>query len=227
MVTKHSEGKWYRPYLQRVGGTYLEKARWALSLVDKPGGWNGLTPGQRQDLLNEIGVFCADPETNLAGAFVILGTDALDAGPPPEGEARKILEMFDAMLWAAIRHEPIPFTPRGGSQTLRWEEDMGRYGLLRERHPWKGWMEAARCELECMIYECGHLLRLCPAPALRAKSGETCDVRFVASRPNQAYCSARCQTRAATRAYRSGDSTPVAKIQAAKERAARKQKKEG
>jgi hypothetical protein len=51
----------------------------------------------------------------------------------------------------------------------------------------------------------GHLLRACAAPALRSQ--EPCGRWFVQARPQQAYCSATCQSRASVRAYRDRQTT--------------------
>lgn len=220
----------YYPYLTRLGrerdGEDRSVAlRWALSLVDKPGGWNGLTPGDRQNLRMEIGCFAGSIYQTNNGR--VLPID--DIPPPPtEKEVQQVLLMFDEMLWAAIRREPVVYEDVRGKKRLVWRYLPGvgeRYDYEFHFSPKRRWLEMASIELTVAIHDYGHLLKLCPAPASRGKDGEVCDTRFVASRPNQAYCSARCQTRAATRAYRSGDSTPVAKMLAAKDRESRKSKK--
>jgi len=42
----------------------------------------------------------------------------------------------------------------------------------------------------------------CPAPLARGAKDERCGRWFLAGRPNQIYCSPRCQSRATTRAAR-------------------------
>ena len=132
--------------------------------------------------------------------------------------------MFDEMLWAAIRREPIIEDPPSRCE-IRWDDSDGIFVQIVNPFEFSGWLGRARAYFLRTVLIGGHLLKICPAPTSRGKDGELCDTRFVASRPNQAYCSARCQTRAATRAYRSGDSTPVAKMLTAKDRAGRKSRK--
>ena len=226
-------------YSERVGRTGQERLRWALSIVDKPGGWRAFTPGDRLNLRLELLTFM--------GLGIGLDMRRLEAGeepigahgrivPPTEAEVGQILEMFDKLLVAAIRREDIVLDPSPAKRTLQWLEQDGHYGVRTDHIEKAGWIYYARKELVDAIGESGHLLKICPAPAKRGKEGETCNTRFVARRPNQAYCSARCQTRAASRAYRSGDSTPVAKMLAAagellgnfrKDRAGSKSQKEG
>jgi hypothetical protein len=55
-------------------------------------------------------------------------------------------------------------------------------------------------ELVRQIQEYGHLIKKCPAQAIRAAKGETCGKWFLAKRPNQDYCSATCVSRKTTRA---------------------------
>ena len=55
-------------------------------------------------------------------------------------------------------------------------------------------------------------MRTCPAPKIRGKAGETCDLPFHPKRPNQVYCSATCQSRANTRASRTDTETPHMRI---------------
>lgn len=215
-----TEPEQYDTFLRRIGraGGDINQAtalRWALSLIDRPGGWRGMTPGDRQNIRLEIGCFAACMVQARDGRLLPFP----QIPPPTEEEAQRILEMFDNLLSAAMRREPITFDTPSRRQ-LDWIDD--QYAETAHLNLQRGWFEDARVSLALAIRDAGHLLKTCPAPASRGKEGETCDTRFVASRPNQAYCSARCQTRAATRAYRSGDSTPVAKMQIIKEHARRK-----
>ena len=51
-----------------------------------------------------------------------------------------------------------------------------------------------------------YMIRTCLAPAPRARKGQGCGRWFLASRDTQVYCSRRCQSRAATQAFRHGRS---------------------
>jgi len=66
-----------------------------------------------------------------------------------------------------------------------------------------------------------YMIRTCPAPAPRARKGQACGRWFLASRDTQIYCSRRCQSRAATQAFRLGASTEGSKIKKAVRRTER------
>ena len=66
-----------------------------------------------------------------------------------------------------------------------------------------------------------YTIRTCPAPAPRARKGQACGRWFLASRDTQIYCSRRCQSRAATQAFRLGASTGGSKIKKAVRRTER------
>lgn len=69
------------------------------------------------------------------------------------------------------------------------------------------WAQLARRALGRAIEEAGHLLKECPAPLPRGQAGEICEKWFVATRPNQDYCSPECKRRATMRASRKGEKT--------------------
>jgi hypothetical protein len=212
-------------YYERVGRTPREHLRWALALVDRPGGWKAFTPGDKDNLRLELATF-AGKNAELPGYGGITGS-AGKVDTPTDEVAQQILEAFDNMLGAAIRRESISLGLITVEREIYWWEKTGQFLRWEVAVRTAGWMLRARLALGRAIVEAGHLLKVCPAPAPRGEQGKTCDTRFVASRPNQAYCSAKCQTRAATRAYRSGESTAVAQERAAKLEASRKSRKEG
>lgn len=59
----------------------------------------------------------------------------------------------------------------------------------------------ARFSLGLLLVGQSHLVKSCPAPALRSRKGELCGRWFV-GRPNQTYCTSICQNRATTRTSR-------------------------
>ncbi len=66
-----------------------------------------------------------------------------------------------------------------------------------------------------------YMIRTCPAPAPRARKGQACGRWFLASRDTQIYCSRRCQSRAATQAFRHAGSAGGSKIKKAGRRTER------
>ena len=87
---------------------------------------------------------------------------------------------------------------RGG----RWPRGDGRY-TLTQADPSRASV-AALHQLAQEMEVAGHLLKACAAPPPRGKATERCGRWFVQRRPQQAYCSPQCQSRASTRAYRAG-----------------------
>lgn len=190
------KGGYPRTALPRQFGwrTLRDRLAWAVALVQREP--REMTPGDRENL--RLGLW----------AFPIyLPSDRIGLLPPDEQEVREILKRFGDMIAKAARREEIE---RRGKPPLilSWNSQTGRYTeLARLADP-----DACERTLWILLREYGHLVKDCPAPAVRAKAGETCGVRFVAKRPNQDYCSATCQSRASTRAARAGTETPAARL---------------
>jgi len=69
----------------------------------------------------------------------------------------------------------------------------------------------------------GHyMVRTCPAPAPRARRGQACGRWFLATRESQVYCSRRCQSRAATQAFRQGEARRGSKVKKSRSRTERR-----
>jgi hypothetical protein len=64
--------------------------------------------------------------------------------------------------------------------------------------------------LALLLDDYGKLIKTCPAPKLRSRTGEVCGRWFI-GRPNQTYCSPLCQNRATTRASRQKQRQPPQK----------------
>ncbi len=128
---------------------------------------------------------------------------ALDA--PTEAEAREMLAHFRRLLQAAVNREPVPLGRDVVESRLTWDARDQRFRLWASREE-TNWILRTSRVLGRLLEEHGHHLRQCPAPEPR-EPAVRCGTWFVAERPRQTYCSARCQSRAATRAYRSRETS--------------------
>ena len=212
-------------YAQRVGDTPRDHLQWALRQVETQS--NQRTPGDTENLRMEIAAFIARRPVPPVYSGVLTGDDrGVDA--PSDDEVTQILGAFDEMLMATLNREKVPVATVKLSRFLFWHAGSERFVTDERVKGEDNWLLSARWLLGQAIEKAGHLLKECPAPAPRGEPGETCKTLFVAKRPNQTYCSGTCQTRAATRAYRSGEATPVAQERKkAKEKTSRKLRKEG
>ncbi len=211
-------------YAQRVGDTAREHLQWALRQVETPPGQR--TPGDTENLRKEIAAFIARRPVPPVYSGVLTGDDK-GVDVPSDGDVAEILDAFDKMLMAALRRERIPVATVPLSRSLIWYPSSEGFIALDNVKKEESWSMRARWVLGRDIEKAGHLLKKCPAPAPRGEPGEICGTLFVARRPNQTYCSATCQTRAATRAYRSGEVTPVVQERMkTKEKASGKPRKE-
>jgi hypothetical protein len=126
--------------------------------------------------------------------------------PVPVLAIPSILDRLRTNMAFVVKREPhYPFNHT--AQLWRaWDEQSGRWNaafLWFEQE----WPDLAAIALDRLIGVHGHLVKECPAPAIRAKAEEICGRWFVAKRPNQDYCSSTCQSRASTRATRGGTQT--------------------
>jgi hypothetical protein len=132
---------------------------------------------------------------------------------PADEDVKAVLNGFDVMLAAVKERREVPVGRFQARRVVRWlnfpAQKCVRYMIRDEVESNQTWELRARVRLARVIEEAGHLLKECPAPAPRGEAGDTCGIWFVASRPNQEYCSATCQSRATTRAQRTGTDTPV------------------
>ncbi len=212
-------------YAQRVGDTPREHLQWALRHVETPPGQR--TPGDRENLRMEIAALIARRPVPPIYSGVLMGDDkGLDA--PSDDEVVQILGAFNEMLTAALNREKVPVATVKLSRFLSWHPASERFVPdERVKDIEDTWLLSARWLIGQDIEKAGHLLKECPAHAPRGEPGETCKTLFVAKRPNQTYCSGTCQTRAATRAYRRVDDTPVFRERMkSKVKASRKSRKE-
>jgi len=138
---------------------------------------------------------------------------------PDQDNARDILERMREVIARAVKREPVLLRETRSSETvgLVWFAERSTWVPTSSLGGSMNQADHAALALGDLLREAGALLKECPAPASRSKQGETCGVWFVAKRPNQEYCSAVCQSRASTRAKRSGTETPATIIRRAKQ----------
>ena len=170
-----AETKW-QALVARVGTTPERKLAWAVGFAQStPFLW---TDGDVANLTEEVRY-------------------AFDLDPfepdPDKGRLYRLHAMTERAVRRAVAHEG--FAP---DAHVSWDDSQRRFLLVaRDFGNFSHRVDAALCS---WILAAGHLVRSCAAPALRSK--ELCDRWFVQTRPQQAYCSATCQSRAAVRLYR-------------------------
>jgi len=188
--------------LDRVGWTPKDRLAWAVRAVQASR--RDLTPGDRDNLRRELGVFASGPKgggAEWSAEEGILG--------PEEKDMPGVLEELGRILQAAVKRERVTVARRVAALSLVWDPGLQEGPYPRSPHfvLWDhdeddDWEIRAKRVLCRLLVEHGHLLKECGAPEPRGGQGDTCGTWFVANRSRQAYCSPRCQTRAATRAYR-------------------------
>lgn len=188
--------------LPRIGTEPRDRLRWLVGLVQRPPA--GQTAGDRENLRLELGAFIyADgPRGRWIGTVSFTESGPVYDNWLPEGKIKPILRWLGEMVTAAVRREPVWLDPgvRRERRGLFWSQDRGRFYEAPSGEV--SWDRRAARALANLLKDYGHLLRECPAPAIRAKAGETCGVWFVAQRPDQEYCSTTCRSRAGARAWR-------------------------
>jgi hypothetical protein len=185
------EAAWHA-ILDRVGWSPLDRLRWAVRSVERG---HRLTAGEQEDLRAELAVF--------AGLGPVGGGAEWEDGQirkPQADEVQPILSEIGRLLQAAVNRERVLVARRVADLSLTWDARAGRFMEWDDDED-DDWSLRARRVLARLLREYGHLLKECPAPAPKEHDG-TCETWFVATRPRQGFCSPRCQSRAATRRFR-------------------------
>lgn len=182
--------------------TPRDQLAWAIRLA-KPGP-PAVTEDDWWDLRQDLVRFAeARPVFGQAGYEIFAGRKAVGvrrewASTPSQDEAEQTLTAFQEIFTAVIRRQRADLGKIETRPALLWAKDVNRF-VLKESGA--GIVDRAVLVLARLLEEFGHLVKECPAPAPRG-TRKACGTWFVASRPNQTYCSARCQSRATTRASR-------------------------
>jgi hypothetical protein len=172
----------------RIGRTGRERLEWVIQSTQEP----GKTPEWMAGFERDIYFY------GVLGGRIGYGT-ASSVPAPSKGYGKRILEKFHDTLSKVIARERIPLT--ANTSYLAW------FPGHRYRKPAYYLLTDYEDELEPIVFgelirhvqEYGHLIKKCPAPAVRATKGEVCGKWFLAKRPNQEYCSATCVSRKTTR----------------------------
>lgn len=193
----------------RVGGTPHQRLDWAVRFAYRP--LDGLTRGDwsnvRLELTAFAGVLIREHDVDEVGRRSLTRRrperDA-PAGYSPEdvqtlhrefariiGDLLRSDRVDVGMYELTLTIERFPVPPAGSTRPVRLTTSFPP-GTSRATHV-----------LAHLLGLYGHLVKECPAPLARGARDERCGRWFVAARPNQVYCSARCQSRATTRASRS------------------------
>jgi hypothetical protein len=171
---------------KRIGNSDRERLAWAVQAAyEQP-----LTSEGILEFENDAYWFAVLSGTLALGGYLEL---------PEQGGGKQQLRNFRDLIAKAIVRDKIPLGAE--SRSLAWHpgnrENPARYVLFIDS---KDDFEAVVLgALRRLILDYGHLIRKCPAPAIRAKGNEQCGRWFVASRLNKEYCSKRCLSRKTTR----------------------------
>ncbi len=123
-----------------------------------------------------------------------------DVTLPSRHEVRQIHQRFRAVLSELIRVGRVKI---GGYRSIELIRDQtGATSILIQPSSSASPTQPYLLYLSILLFERRDLVKACPAPAPRGARGESCGQWFLARRPNQVYCSRRCQTRASTRTFR-------------------------
>lgn len=177
--------------LSRIGKSPKERFTWIVNLMQERG---VKTPGDIQNRQLEFAYFFS------IGRFQGLSFDAgVEETPNPEELMRMENKIWDIIKKASER-EPIEIKERDGE--LVWFESKKVKGcyLFERPYDWQ-WEDLVDPVMKDLLLKFGHLLKICPAPLSRSRE-DICGSIFVASRPNQIYCTSKCQTRMTTRNFR-------------------------
>jgi len=179
---------------ERVGAGPKDRLDWVVQTVQR----SLKTPADWQNLRLELAIFiAAQPDGWVDYTQEILA--------PPEDQTREILRKFGEAIARAVHREPVPMGRFGADVALWWLPRTQCYYEQTAKDT--AWLPRAMLALRPLIREYGHLVKECPARVSRGEPDDICGTWFVATRPRQEYCSARCQSRASTRAKREGIAT--------------------
>ncbi len=196
--------------LPRIGREPWERLKWVVKLVQRDP--HAMTSADRENLSLELSAFAyvGNPLSDSWLQFIRSSgfpMRKLPLQPVPERELKKVLDRLRTNIGRVVRRECHYPTSASGREWRVWNEDSQR---------WVAWLsedlsyvDHVAVALDRLVGEYGHLVRACPAPAKRAKAGETCGRWFVGKRLDQEYCDGTCQSRASTRAARGNTKTPA------------------
>ena len=197
---RDQQGEQVRRAARRVGVGSIDRLAWAADFAQHPP--ETRTHGDWASAQAELAAFlAAEPGSPFEFLWTVSRRETDTA-------RRSFRRVFDGVVRRREvplgRHELVlgwhrwPRTPpRGGG---RWPPGDGRYSLTQAA-PMRASV-AALHRLAQDLEVAGHLLKACPAPPPRGRGDDRCGRWFVQRRPQQAYCSPQCQSRASTRAYR-------------------------
>jgi hypothetical protein len=171
----------------RIGHTQKDRLEWLTRMAYEP----PRTPEAWANFERDI-FFLG----TLDGYLEVAAIKSIRLPVLPVDFGKRVMGRLQPILKKAIAREPIQF--RNPLHTLTWNATVNIFMWGSGREAYDHWNILDYC-LQNAIRDYGELLKRCPAPAVRAKKGETCGRWFLAKRPNQEYCSATCVSRKTTR----------------------------
>lgn len=158
----------------RVGSSMTKKAAWILGRIQN-------APETRGDWENfrwEVAYFLDGQAT-----FAL----------PNETDAKQSLKGAAQLIQRLVFHEDICVITM--SPLIGFED-----GQYRRIDKTRAWESDVRAELARIVPQVWHLVSECKAK--KPRSDERCNKLFISKRPSRIYCSAQCQSRAVTKAWR-------------------------
>lgn len=170
---------------ERIGKTSWDRLNWLVGRVYvppfTPEAWKGF-------------------ERDIYFLGLLEGRTVPGVGVLKRPDGQKLLNNIRGIIQSVLVRDPVQLPLE--TRSLYWwpgteQEDPGYFLRTAKRQLDLEWI--ALDSLYRLIMEYGHLIKKCPAPAIRAKHGETCGKWFLAKRPNQDYCNPTCVSRKTTR----------------------------
>ncbi len=185
----------------RVGTTPAQRLDWAIRLGSRD--LNTLTPGDWANLRLELTAF-ADVLIRQRRDQRKMREGRSGAALFSHAEVREVHREFSRIIGRLLRADSVTVGTYEITLSLeRWPaSEAGSSSSVRLTTTFPPGTTRATHVLAHLLGIYGHLVKECPAPALRRAPDERCGRWFLARRPNQVYCGARCQSRATTRASR-------------------------
>lgn len=192
--------EWMDVGFPRIGRTRKEHLAWIIGVIQNSfriiegEAIPNMTRGDLDNRKIEFSLFGLFP--NLIDEGVFISADKMEMN---DEEVKSILIKVRSIIERVAERREIEIDPFSCGGTLSWSDSHRTYYWKETAEGWTGKIIRALIDL---IIEYGHLIRKCPAPAWHDKKGRECGTWFLANRDDQQYCSARCQSRATTRAAR-------------------------
>lgn len=205
--------------VERIGNSPRKQLSWLAELVE---GRPPQTPEDWGNLHRELVMFAMDAAGMGSFGASVRDIDLPKLSPEIVASSKNLREALKKAPWgilyavleileraAARQQVSLPPQPQVADWNPKKQRYVPRFDSTNPRL-----RDAVLCGVGTRIFECGHLLKMCQAPAKlrtgrkrmgvsKPEQGE-CGKLFVARKRNQLYCSGTCLSRTLTRKKRAG-----------------------